>query len=100
MYLVSRVRAADPGRIFEALQWSAETRDYVNAHSGLTVSAHTAVFGRPIGTMTWAAIVDNRAQWLAETQDLLKDANYRSWCAEERNCFRARPRTRCARSCT
>jgi hypothetical protein len=76
MYLASRVRAADPGRIFEALQWSAETRDYVNAHSGLTVSAHTAVFGRPIGTMTWAAIVENRAQWLAETQAMLNDANY------------------------
>lgn len=76
MYLLNRVRSADPGRIFEALQWSAETRDYVNAHSGLTVSAHTAVFGRPLGTMTWAAIVESRAQFLAESQALLEDTNY------------------------
>jgi hypothetical protein len=76
MYLLTRVRTANPGRLIEAIEWATATRDYVNANSGLETSAHLGVFGRPVGCLTWAAFVESRAQYIAEGQKLLADPAY------------------------
>jgi len=76
MYLLTRVRTADPARIPEAIEWSMDARDYVNANSSLDVSLHASVFGLPNGSITYATFVEGRAQWLAESGKLLADPVY------------------------
>jgi len=76
MYLLTRVRTADPGKLAETIDWAVDTRNYVNAHSVFDVSLHLSVFGKPTGTLTFAAIIEGRAQWVTETQKLMADSAY------------------------
>jgi hypothetical protein len=76
MYLITRVRTADPGKLADAIEWSIDTRNYVNDHSAFEVSVHLSVFGKPTGTVTFATIVESRAQWISESQKLLGDSAY------------------------
>lgn len=76
MYLLTRVRTANPARLGEAVDWAVGARDYVNENSGLDVSVLLSVFGRPSGTFTYAAIVEGRSQWIEESGKLLADPAY------------------------
>jgi hypothetical protein len=76
MYLVTRMRTAEPGRLREAIEWCLDARDYVNANTALDVSMHASVFGLPSGTITAAGFVEGRGQWLAETDKILADSVY------------------------
>lgn len=70
MYLFSRVRTARSSRIREAMAFARESRDFVNEHTDLDVSLHATMLGRPVGTLTWAALVVGRAS-VADTQATL-----------------------------
>ena len=76
MYLVTRVRTANPAKFRDALGWALKARDYVNANSDLEVSAHISMFGRPVGTFQWATLVSGRGAWAAATSELLNDPGY------------------------
>ena len=82
MYLVTRVRTADPAKFREALAWTIKARDYVNANSELEVSAHVSMFGRPVGTFQWATLVEGRGAWAAATSKLMNDSGYLDLAAE------------------
>jgi len=82
MYLVTRVRTANPARFREALAWALKTRDHVNANSDIEVSAHVSMFGRPVGTFQWATLVEGRGAWAAATSKLMNDSRYLDLMAE------------------
>jgi hypothetical protein len=75
MYQFARVLTltGDPR---ETMAWAAETTAYVNEHSDLDVSLWGAVFGYPVGTVAWSAIVEGRAQLAAATEKLTADGAY------------------------
>jgi hypothetical protein len=60
MFLYSRAitLGGSPRRM---LPWVAQITDHVNANSTLDVSAWTADFGQPIGTVVWNCMLDSQA---------------------------------------
>jgi len=60
MFLFSRAITLS-GSPRQALPWVAQMTEYVNANSSLDVSAWTADFGAPIGTVAWNAVIEDQA---------------------------------------
>jgi hypothetical protein len=56
--------------------WVGDVTAHVNANSDLGVSAWSAQFGHPLGTIGWSALVEGRAQLTASTAGLLADPGY------------------------
>lgn len=76
MYLFTRVRTARTERFRDALAWAIEAKDHVSEATGLEISLYANVFGRPLGTLTWAALVENRADMSGKTMALMEDDDY------------------------
>lgn len=80
MYLYSRLMTLQ-GPIPETMGWVNEATNYVNANSDLSVTAWSASFGHPLGTVGWSAMVEGRAQLTASTAGLLADPSYHTLVA-------------------
>lgn len=76
MYLFSRVRTAKVSRIRDARAWAATMRDLAADRTGIDVTLHSSVFGRPAGTFTWAALVEGRAALATMMGKLVDDDEY------------------------
>jgi hypothetical protein len=81
MYLFSRSRNADPNHMAEALAWAPEVAKYVTKKTGLTVLPWAAVYGIPLGTLSWSARVESQAQMGAAQAKLADDAGYQKLIA-------------------
>lgn len=76
MYLFTRVRTARSSRIRDAMAFAREARDFVTQHTDLDVSLHATLWGRPVGTLTWAALVEGRAQVADVNVALMANPDY------------------------
>ena len=76
MYLFTRVRTAKASRFRDALAWATEARDFVTANTDLDLSLYGTMFGRPVGTLTWGAMVEGRATTAATTAQMMSNPDY------------------------
>lgn len=76
MYLFTRVRTARSSRIRDAMAFAREARDFVNEHTDLNVSLHATMLGRPVGTLTWAGLVEGRANVADAQVALMANPDY------------------------
>jgi len=69
----------------EVVPWALEITEAVNARTHLNASLWQGVFGGPVGTLAWSALVDNLTSLEAATDSLSGDANYLSLAAKARD---------------
>ena len=60
----------------EVMPWALEITDTVNKGTHLNVSLWQGMFGAPVGTLGWSAIVDNLTTLEAATDTLAADRGY------------------------
>jgi hypothetical protein len=72
------------GPLEEVGPWALEITEAVNKTTHLNVSLWQGLFGGPIGTLGWSALVDNLTVLEAATDQLLGDASYLSLVAKAR----------------
>ena len=60
----------------EVTPWALEITDTVNKGTHLNVSLWQGLFGGPVGTLVWSALVDNLTTLEAATDSLAADAGY------------------------
>jgi hypothetical protein len=75
MYQFARLLTLQ-GDTRETMAWATEITALVNDRVGLDVSLWASVFGYPVGTVGWSAIVEGRAQLEQETAPLATDEEY------------------------
>lgn len=75
MYQFARVLTLQ-GDTRETMAWAVEITGHVNDLTGLDVSLWGSVFGYPVGTVAWSAIVEGRAQLAEETAKLAGSNDY------------------------
>ncbi len=66
----------------ETAAWATEMTALVNDRMDLDVSLWASVFGFPVGTVGWSAIVEGRAHLAQETASLATDAEYHDLAAK------------------
>jgi hypothetical protein len=69
----------------EVVPWALEITEAVNARTHLNTSLWQGVFGGPVGTLAWSALVDNLTALEAATDSLSGDATYLSLAAKARD---------------
>lgn len=58
------------------MAWAVEARERVSDKTGLDISLYGTALGQPVGTFTWATMVDNRSHLTSATEELLGDDDY------------------------
>lgn len=76
MYLYSRTGHAAHGKELDATAFALEISAKVNSITSLDVRAWVPVYGVPLNTITWVAIVEHAADMAATGDKLLADASY------------------------
>ncbi|MGK0275602.1 MAG: hypothetical protein ACI9N0_001988 [Ilumatobacter sp.] len=76
MYLFNRSLVAARGRAADAVSFALESSSHISAVTGLEFSVFSSVFGRPIGTLSWTAMVDSLKDFQEATDKLNADAKY------------------------
>lgn len=71
--------------------WAMEITELVNARTHLNTSLWQGLFGGPVGTLAWSAVVDNLTALEAATDLLTADADYLSLVARARDWSRTPP---------
>jgi hypothetical protein len=61
MFLFSRLLTLS-GPPDESMTWATEITDLVNGASDVDVTCWAALYGHPVGTVAWSAVVESRAQ--------------------------------------
>jgi hypothetical protein len=69
----------------EITPWALEITEAVNTRTHLNVSLWQGLFGGPVGTLGWSALVDNLTAVEAATDSLAADAAYTSLLAKARD---------------
>jgi hypothetical protein len=69
----------------EVTPWALEITESVNKRTNLNVSLWQGVFGGPVGTLAWSALVDNLTALEAATDSLAGDAGYLSLVSKARD---------------
>jgi hypothetical protein len=69
----------------EVAPWALEITDAVNKRTHLNVSLWQGLFGGPVGTLVWSALVDNLTALEAATDALAGDASFSSLMAKARD---------------
>jgi hypothetical protein len=87
MYLFNRSLVAARGREADAASFALESSSHISAASGVEFSVFSAVFGRPIGTLSWTAIVDSLEEFQVATDKLNADAKYQQITARAADLF-------------
>jgi hypothetical protein len=75
----------------EVAPWALEITEAVNERTHLNVSLWQGLFGGPVGTLAWSAIVDNLTVLEAATDSLVGDASYSSLLSKARDWTRTPP---------
>lgn len=75
MFLYSRALTLG-GSPRQSLPWVAQITGYVNENSPLDVSAWTADFGQPIGTVVWNAMLEGQAALVDAAGSLIGQDGY------------------------
>ncbi len=70
MYLFSRIRTMNGARARQAAAYAVETCDFVTNNSGMEVSPWRVVFGQPVGTYAFSAMVESQAEFAEATAKL------------------------------
>ena len=71
--------------------WALEITDTVNKRTHLNVSLWQGLFGGPVGTLVWSALVDNLTSLEAATDSLAGDADYLGLVSKARDWSQAPP---------
>lgn len=58
------------------MPWVDDITKYVNDHTSLDVTCWAGIFGYPIGTVAWSAMVESQAALAAATGGLISDNDY------------------------
>jgi hypothetical protein len=69
----------------EVAPWALEITEAVNKTTKLSVSLWQGLFGGPVGTLAWSALVDNLTVLEAATDSLAGDAKYSSLISKARD---------------
>ena len=69
----------------EVAPWALEITEAVNKTTNLNVSLWQGLFGGPVGTLGWSALVDNLTVLEAATDSLAGDAKYLSLVSKARD---------------
>ena len=69
----------------EVAPWALEITEAVNQRTHLNVSLWQGLFGGPVGTLAWSALVDNLTVLEAATDLLMGDAAYTSLLSKARD---------------
>jgi len=75
----------------EVAPWALEITEAVNQRTHLNVSLWQGLFGGPVGTLAWSALVDNLTVLEAATDSLAGDAAYLSLLSKARDWTRTPP---------
>ncbi|MEK7425201.1 MAG: hypothetical protein AAB131_15325 [Actinomycetota bacterium] len=62
----------------ETLAWASEVTAHVNAKSGLDVSCWLGLYGVPLGSVGWSAMVESHAHFAEEAAGLIADTEYQA----------------------
>src|SRR5581483_1786952 len=76
MHLFTRQATLARDQIADGLAYAADIAQYVSKKTGLDVNAWAALYGAPLGTVSWSARVDSQAAMGAASATLLADAEY------------------------
>ena len=76
MHLFTRQATLARDQIQDGLAYAADVAQYVGKKTGLEVNAWAALYGAPLGTVSWSARVDSQAAMGAASATLLGDAGY------------------------
>ena len=82
MHLFTRTRTIDPAHAGEAHAFAVETSRYASAATGLDVVPWAAVYGRPVGTVSYTARVESQAAMARAHATLAADAGYQERIAD------------------
>jgi hypothetical protein len=77
MHLFTRQGRFAPDQVEEGLVYAAALAQYVNQKTGLEVIPWTALYGAPVGTVSWSARVESQAAMGAAGAKLQADTGYR-----------------------
>lgn len=69
----------------EVVPWALEVTEMVNARTDLNTSLWQGLFGGPVGTLAWSALIDNLTGLEVATDSLGSDAAYLSLVAKARD---------------
>jgi len=69
----------------EMAPWALEITEAVNQRTHLNVSLWQGLFGGPVGTLAWSALIDNLTVLEAATDSLATDAGYLSLLSKARD---------------
>lgn len=84
MHIFQRV-AAFEGPPMEIAEWATEITEAVNARTQMNVSLWQGLFGGPVGTLAWSALIDNLTALEVATDQLMTDSAYLSLIAKARD---------------
>lgn len=84
MHIFQRV-ATFEGPPAEIAAWASEITEVVNARTQMNVSLWQGLFGGPIGTLAWSALIDNLTALEVATDSLMTDPAYLSLVAKARD---------------
>jgi hypothetical protein len=73
----------------EVTPWALEITEAVNQRTNLNVSLWQGLFGAPVGSLAWSALVDNLTALEAATDSLASDPTYLSLVSKARDWTRA-----------
>jgi hypothetical protein len=90
MQMFQRV-AAFEGPPLEVGAWAGEITELVNDRTHLNVSLWQGLFGGPVGTMAWSALIDNLTALEVATDTLATDPAYLDLIAKARDWTRGAP---------
>lgn len=76
MHLFTRQAMFARDQIADGLAYAVDIAQYVGKTTGLEVNAWAALYGAPLGTVSWSARVDSQAAMGAASATLLADAGY------------------------
>ena len=91
MHLFTRVNTVNPERTLEAIAFSLDIAAYVNETTDLELGVWSAVYGAPLGTISWTTRVDSQAAMGAAGDKLEADAKYQAKIADAAGLFTGLP---------
>ena len=76
MYIFSRTRSADPAHLMDAVAFAMDIAQHVTKVTGVNVAAWSAVYGAPIGSLSWTCRAESLAALAAMNEQMLADAEF------------------------
>jgi len=87
MYLFTRNRAADLDQAPDAMAFAVDIAQHVKKVTGVEVLTWSAVYGAPIGSISWSCRAESLAAIAKMTDQLNADADYLDKVQQSRSLF-------------